>query len=291
MAHMPAYTGFPLNTPNTRRHFMTTPYDSFNEWFTRLPLKYRQDLASEIAALLPGMEVNPYHRKFLDDFSAQLDGIRKKGHREEYGLILCLKTLIDHIVNEKNQANSGWEKEKAVQAGLPGGLVLPNPVEDNSQDSDPTLKIAFDFDGVLADDESERQFQKEGLQGFQKFEQEKARTPHAPGPLRNLFQKLSAFQRLDYKLRGQYDPYFNPAIRISVVTARGAQSEERLITTLKSFGMNAAELFLLDGLSKAPILEAIRPHIFFDDQVRHLTAVEAQIPSVLVPFGIHNAKR
>ena len=43
---------------------MTTPYDSFNEWFTRLPLKYRQDLASEIAALLPGMEVNPYHRKF-----------------------------------------------------------------------------------------------------------------------------------------------------------------------------------------------------------------------------------
>ena len=55
--------------------------------------------------------------------------------------------------------------------------------------------------------------------------------------------------------------------------------------------MNAAELFLLDGLSKAPILEAIRPHIFFDDQVRHLTAVEAQIPSVLVPFGIHNAKR
>lgn len=181
--------------------------------------------------------------------------------------------------------------EKAVQAGLPSGLVLPNPVEDNSQDSDPTLKIAFDFDGVLADDESERQFQKEGLQGFQKFEQEKARTPHAPGPLRNLFQKLSAFQRLDYKLRGQYDPYFNPAIRISVVTARGAQSEERLITTLKSFGMNAAELFLLDGLSKAPILEAIRPHIFFDDQVRHLTAVEAQIPSVLVPFGIHNAKR
>ena len=113
MAHMPAYTGFPLNTPNTRRHFMTTPYDSFNEWFTRLPLKYRQDLASEIAALLPGMEVNPYHRKFLDDFSAQLDGIRKKGHREEYGLILCLKTLIDHIINEKNQANSGWEKEKA----------------------------------------------------------------------------------------------------------------------------------------------------------------------------------
>ena len=92
---------------------MTTPYDSFIEWFGRLPLKYRQDLASEIASLLPGMDVNPYHRKFLDDFSAQLDTIRKKGFREEYGLILCLKTLTDHIVTEKNKDNSGWEKEKA----------------------------------------------------------------------------------------------------------------------------------------------------------------------------------
>ncbi len=92
---------------------MTTPYDSFTEWFGRLPLKYRQDLASEIASLLPGMDVNPYHRKFLDDFSAQLEAIRKKGLREEYGLILCLKTLTEHIVTEKNRDNSGWEKEKA----------------------------------------------------------------------------------------------------------------------------------------------------------------------------------
>ena len=179
--------------------------------------------------------------------------------------------------------------EKAIHAGLPAGLVLPNPITEDKDDNS-TLKIAFDFDGVLADDESEREFQKEGLEGFQKLEREKASTPHAPGPLRDLFQKLSTFQKLDYQLHGKTDPYFNPAIRISVVTARGAQSEERLITTLKSFGMNAAELFLLDGLSKTPILKAIRPHIFFDDQVRHLTAVEAQIPSVLVPFGIHNTQ-
>ena len=180
--------------------------------------------------------------------------------------------------------------EKAIRAGLPAGLVLPNPIPDTEDSNDPTLKIAFDFDGVLADDESEREFQKEGLRGFQRLEEEKASTPHSPGPLRDLFQKLSAFQRLDYQLHGQSDPYFNPAIRISIVTARGAQSEARLITTLKSFGMNAAELFLLDGLSKTAILEAIRPHIFFDDQVRHLAAVETSNPSVLVPFGIHNTQ-
>ena len=52
--------------------------------------------------------------------------------------------------------------------------------------------------------------------------------------------------------------------------------------------MSAAELFLLDGLDKTPILEAIRPHIFFDDQARNLESTHPKIPSVLVPFGIHN---
>ena len=177
---------------------------------------------------------------------------------------------------------------RAIEAGLPGGLVLPNPMADDGEDDDPTLRIAFDFDGVLADDESERCYQKEGLSAFHKNEMEKAETPHAPGPLRDLFARLSAFQRLDYQTRGSKDPYFKPAIRISIVTSRGAPSEERLITTLKSFGMSAAELFLLDGLDKGSILEAIRPHIFFDDQTRNLEKMQAQIPSVLVPFGIHN---
>lgn len=177
---------------------------------------------------------------------------------------------------------------RAIEAGLPGGLVLPNRMADDSDDDDPTLRIAFDFDGVLADDESERCYQKEGLSAFHKNEMEKAETPHAPGPLRDLFARLSAFQRLDYQTRGSKDPYFKPAIRISIVTSRGAPSEERLITTLKSFGMSAAELFLLDGLDKGSILKAIRPHIFFDDQARNLEKMQAQIPSVLVPFGIHN---
>ena len=174
----------------------------------------------------------------------------------------------------------------AVRAGYPGGLVLPARVPE--EDNDPTLRIAFDFDGVIADDESERRYQSEGLSGFHQLEHEKAQTPHGPGPLRGLFEKLSNFQRLDYELHGQNDPYYKPAIRISIVTSRGASCEERLITTLKSFGMSAAELFLLDGLDKTPILEAIRPHLFFDDQLRNLEQARSVIPSVLIPFGVHN---
>ena len=109
------------------------------------------------------------------------------------------------------------------------------------------------------------------------------------GPCAASSRKLSHFQRLDYDLHGRDNPYFHPAIRISIVTARGSQSA-RPISSPRSrpSGMSAAELFLLDGLDKTPILNAIRPHIFFDDQMRHLEDTKSVVPSVLVPFGIHN---
>lgn len=62
--------------------------------------------------LMPGIDVNPYHRKFLDDFMEQLDVFRRKGVHKEYGLLLCLKILIDDIITVKNRENANWEKEK-----------------------------------------------------------------------------------------------------------------------------------------------------------------------------------
>ena len=54
--------------------------------------------------------------------------------------------------------------------------------------------------------------------------------------------------------------------------------------------MRAAELFLLDGMPKAGVLEAFRPHIFFDDQIRHLEGTKQIVPSVLIPFGVRNGQ-
>ena len=50
--------------------------------------------------------------------------------------------------------------------------------------------------------------------------------------------------------------------------------------------MNAAELFLMDGMPKKYVLEQLRPHIFFDDQIQHLQSTADAVPSVLIPFGI-----
>ena len=177
---------------------------------------------------------------------------------------------------------------RAIRMGQPAGWVVPGPHKaTDEQSTDKELRIAFDFEGVIVDDEAEREFQKDGLEGFQNLEIAKANTPHAPGPLHKLFKKLAKFQTLD-ACRGKADPYYKPALRVSIVTARGAPSEERLITTLRSLGMSAAELFLLDGLPKSNVLKALKPHIFFDDQISHLEHTSSVTPSVLVPFGVHN---
>ncbi len=173
---------------------------------------------------------------------------------------------------------------EATQKGYPAGLVLPTQAKDDPDDKG--LRIAFDFDGVVVDDESEKEYEKSGLEAFQAYETKNVDSPHNAGPLTELFKKLAYFQRLDAEKRGKQDPYYQPVIRISIVTARGAPSEERLITTLKSWGMNAAELFLMDGMPKRFVLEQLKPHIFFDDQMKHLKSTAAEVPSVLIPFGV-----
>jgi 5'-nucleotidase len=58
--------------------------------------------------------------------------------------------------------------EAAIQAGYPAGQVLDSKFEDD--ETDKTLRIAFDFDGVLAGDESETIMQASGLSEFHAHE-------------------------------------------------------------------------------------------------------------------------
>src|SRR5512145_2058993 len=43
--------------------------------------------------------------------------------------------------------------QQAIKAGYPAGRVIDTPVKDNEDDNE--LRIAFDFDGVIIDDEAE----------------------------------------------------------------------------------------------------------------------------------------
>lgn len=92
-----------------------TPLESFIDWFADLPLKYRQDLVSEIGTYLPGVDVNPFHRKFLDQFFDQLRAIGTKGVKAEFGLLVCIKSLVNQIVRMHLALNESeeWKKERA----------------------------------------------------------------------------------------------------------------------------------------------------------------------------------
>lgn len=171
----------------------------------------------------------------------------------------------------------------AVDADFPAGLILPNKVEDRQDDYE--LRIAFDFDGVLADDESEAIYKQEGLERFKEYEQERQNEVHQPGLLADLFRKLSKLQELENK-KVKEDKRYQRILRTSIITARSAPAHERVITTLQSWGVEANETFFLGGMEKKRIFETLRPHIFFDDQLSHLQGNSMAL--VHIPFGIAN---
>jgi 5'-nucleotidase len=173
----------------------------------------------------------------------------------------------------------------AIGAGYAAGVVLPAVIKDD--DTDMELRVAFDFDGVVADDAAERIYQKTNLETFHESEQTNMLQPHAPGPLKDLLSKMAFFQKLEAK-KAKEDAGYKPALRIAIITARNAPSNERFVTTLNSWGISADETFFLGGIEKKRILDVLKPHIFFDDQIAHLRPTFQTIPSVHIPFGLIN---
>jgi 5'-nucleotidase len=171
----------------------------------------------------------------------------------------------------------------AVKANLPAGLVLPSKAVDDHTDHE--LRVVFDFDGVLADHEAESVYQQyKDLDLFMEYEMRKASAPHNPGPLKDLFTKIGFFQKLEAK-RAAEEPGYLPAVRVAILTARNAPANERVITTLESWGMSATETFFMGGIQKRRVLEEYKPHIYFDDQLGHLKPSSESIPSVFIPFA------
>ncbi|MDB5429031.1 MAG: hypothetical protein JWP35_147 [Caulobacter sp.] len=177
------------------------------------------------------------------------------------------------------------EVKDAIEKGYPAGHVLPCAMRDH--DFDNQLRIAFDFDGVLVDDEAESQYADGGLPLFHHYEVTNKDKPLKNGPLMPLMQRIAGIQKIEREsTRRSNDP--RKAMRISIVTARSAPAHERLLNTMKNLGIEADELFLAGGIEKKNILDVLKPQIFFDDQLGHLTPASESTPCVHIPFGIRN---
>lgn len=172
----------------------------------------------------------------------------------------------------------------AIQAGVPAGQVLAS--EHIDDEADQGIRIAFDFDGVLADDEAEAAFAEGGLAGFQHHEAQRQAVPHNAGPLKGFLTGLAALQRREREALG------GPGrLRVAVITARSIPAHERAINTLRVWGVEVDDMFFLAGADKGSVVEVLRPHIYFDDQTSHLTSTSRFAPSVHIPFGLRNQQQ
>lgn len=177
---------------------------------------------------------------------------------------------------------------EATRLGYPAGRVVGTPAglaADNLDDLD--LRIAFDFDAVLADDSSEKVYATDGMESFWKNEVQKEAIPLPPGPMNSLLGAMNRIQDLE-DIRSAEDKDYHRRLFVSIVTARNAPAHTRAIRTLKAWGLRVNDAFFLGGWEKGAVLQILKPHIFFDDQISHLEGTQSIVPSVHVPFGVKN---
>ncbi|XP_052493888.1 cytosolic 5'-nucleotidase 1A [Budorcas taxicolor] len=176
---------------------------------------------------------------------------------------------------------------EAIDEGIAAATIF-SPSRDVAV-SQSQLRVAFDGDAVLFSDESERIVKAHGLDRF--FEHEKAHEnkPLAQGPLKGFLEALGRLQKKFYSKGLRLEC----PIRTYLVTARSAASSgARALKTLRSWGLETDEALFLAGAPKGPLLEKIRPHIFFDDQMFHVAgAQEMGTVAAHVPYGVAQTSR
>lgn len=177
---------------------------------------------------------------------------------------------------------------EAISRDIPAGVVLApgSVVPTTRQDDD--LRIAFDFDGVLASDSAERDFRNDP-ETYRELEAQRAHLPIEAGMLSEFLRHLNRIQHLE-KERQASTPEYRRRLYVSLVTARGTPAHERAVNSLTNWGVEVNDAFFLGGLDKGEILLELQPHIFFDDQMKNLTRVAGSLASVHIPFGVANEK-
>ena len=172
---------------------------------------------------------------------------------------------------------NGEDVRKALAAGYAAATI----VSASQAALTPPLRIAFDGDAVLFSDDSERIYQEQGLDAFARNERDQAHNPLSDGPFKAF---LSALHRIQSLFPEQESP-----IRTALVTARSAPAHERVIRTLRAWGIRIDEALFLGGLPKGAFLKAFAADIFFDDQHGHCESARAHaVAAAHVPHGVVN---
>lgn len=174
-------------------------------------------------------------------------------------------------------STDGEDVREALEHGIAAATLM---APKNRTDRDDELRFAFDGDAVLFSDEAEIIYKKQGLMAFTESEKASAKQPLSGGPFKEF---LSALHGLQAEFGENQCP-----IRTALVTARSAPAHERVIRTLRAWGVRIDESLFLGGLSKGTFLKAYGADVFFDDQRMHCDSASEHVATGHVPHGIAN---
>ncbi|MFO1507122.1 MAG: 5'-nucleotidase [Lysobacterales bacterium] len=161
---------------------------------------------------------------------------------------------------------------EALRSGIAAATILPSHQPQRESDQ---IRIAFDGDAVLFDDEAERISAAGGIEAFHRNETERATEPLSGGPFRGF---LDALHRLQAAFPSETSP-----LRTALVTARSAPAHKRVILTLRHWGVRIDEALFLGGRDKGPFLEAFGADIFFDDSQANVESARRHVATAHVP--------
>jgi 5'-nucleotidase len=173
---------------------------------------------------------------------------------------------------------------RALEHGVAAATILPAASMAKSAPAHrrDQLRIAFDGDAVLFGDEGERISREGGLEAFSRHERERAHEPLSGGPFRGFLDAL-------HRLQAAYPADDTAPIRTALVTARSAPAHERVIRTLREWGVRLDEALFLGGRAKGPFLDAFGADIFFDDTQHNIDSARLHVAAGHVPHGIANS--
>lgn len=167
---------------------------------------------------------------------------------------------------------------RSLEHGIAAATILPAKALQQRSDQ---LRIAFDGDAVIFGDESERVSREQGVEAFGRHERDKAKEPLSGGPFRGFLSAL-------HDLQAAFPPGKDAPIRTALVTARSAPAHERVIRTLREWGVRLDEALFLGGRHKGPFLEAFGADIFFDDSQHNIDSARLHVATGHVPHGVAN---
>jgi len=175
----------------------------------------------------------------------------------------------------------------ALKAGYAAGTVLRKDQTDEIQSTtDNSVEFAFDFDGVLANDEAEKRYRDNNrqLDTYLQNESKDAYIPLGEGPLKPLMEQIAKLQKIEEE-KFRKDKTYKKIIKTALITARNAPADLRVHTTLKELGIKMDMAFFMGGVDKSRVINIMRPQIFFDDDIRNLENL-SNVVAVHVPYGV-----